>query len=771
MGDPTVGDPVPSDAVQITGLGLNQTTVITLLSGTLIIGIGDSQVRYSTTDDIPELEEGDFISLEPEPLSMAGDSVASISYPTSSTTSVTAPYVVTYILRDLVVDDCTPEGFEFVPIDGYDPGALATSGTVAVLGINVACPIYVVGTQQTELYIDGVQIPGPPRSVGDEVVVLEGQSVYVTVPTLSDYSTSITVTVVVGTIEAPFTATTRAADREPDPFPMTRITGANTATHHDSNVIVIRGIEVNVRISTTLGIIHSTGPNNPVIASHTLISNGDSFFIRIPASTFLSTDPPGSSYTAHVTAGTRTESFTVVTSSVADSDPFRVGNLVNVDRGTTFVLEPIFEEAGDSTDDNEVSGLGTGNTATLRLLGVDVPDENFRILINGTTPVDNSYKTNTSMVTVEDDDTLAINVTTPNTYSTRWDFTLAIGGTNTGFSVVTEPAPPPPPPRPPITFPSITGASLNTIYSSNTITVSGLEDDEEVEASISGGVGAMIIESGGSLSFVDAPNTAQVQNGDTIFLQRRSSTQYSTTVITILSVGGVSGSWSITTRAFTGQVARVLYDVVAAQFPTSVSNGVADVRVDASGGDINLSGFTISGSRYLVLSIPNSLIPIHLYANYEETNQVDLLSSLSVSPYIINGSRDGWSIDLTGSLSDLSPRLMVGSSDRTPNQFRFQDRDGLDRSTEYDTNEITLSGFTSPLRISTSEGTIFKNGSDSTFEDSISTSALVTSGDRIKIRVRTRSGYSASTNVTVGCGGDNRHVHLHYYARTYCPWP
>jgi hypothetical protein len=90
------------------------------------------------------------------------------------------------------------------------------------------------------------------------------------------------------------------------------------------------------------------------------------------------------------------------------------------------------------------------------------------------------------------------------------------------------------------TFTDQTGVAMNTVVTSNTITVSGINAAAPI--SVSGGTYAI---NGGS--YTSASGT--VNNGDTVTVQLTSSGNNATTTNATLTIGGVSGTFSVTTQA------------------------------------------------------------------------------------------------------------------------------------------------------------------------------------------------------------------------------
>ncbi|MCX6825055.1 MAG: leucine-rich repeat protein [candidate division SR1 bacterium] len=94
------------------------------------------------------------------------------------------------------------------------------------------------------------------------------------------------------------------------------------------------------------------------------------------------------------------------------------------------------------------------------------------------------------------------------------------------------------------TFASVTNATINRVYGSNTVTLTGLSPNTSVLASINRGV---LYISGHVVG-----TTGYVQNGWTIKIELISSVDYNTLITSTLTIGGVATLFRVTTAASTG---------------------------------------------------------------------------------------------------------------------------------------------------------------------------------------------------------------------------
>jgi hypothetical protein len=136
--------------------------------------------------------------------------------------------------------------------------------------------------------------------------------------------------------------------------------------------------------------------------------------------------------------------------------------------------------------------------------------------------------------TVQPGDQVAVEVTAPSTYDTTATGVLTIGGTPSNFTVTTG--------AEPVlqgSFTAITSAANSSAETSTPITVTGITSPAVI--SVTGGAQYSI--NGGA--FTSAPGT--VQPGDQVVLQITAPSTYSTTATAVLTVGGISATYSVTT--------------------------------------------------------------------------------------------------------------------------------------------------------------------------------------------------------------------------------
>jgi uncharacterized delta-60 repeat protein len=169
---------------------------------------------------------------------------------------------------------------------------------------------------------------------------------------------------------------------------------------------------------------------------------------------------------------------------------------------------------------------------TITVTGIDSPSA---VSITGGEYSINNGAFTSATGTVINGDRITVRMTSSNNYSTTTNAILTVGGYSGIFSVTTYAKKTIPDP---FSFIDQTGVPLNTIITSNTITVTGIN----APAPISFSAGSYSINGGAYTS-----NAGTVNNGDTVTVQQLSSSSYSTMTYGFLTIGGVSGIFRVTT--------------------------------------------------------------------------------------------------------------------------------------------------------------------------------------------------------------------------------
>ena len=190
--------------------------------------------------------------------------------------------------------------------------------------------------------------------------------------------------------------------------------------------------------------------------------------------------------------------------------PFGFAPIANAELSTAYL-----------SDEWVLNGLGGERNASVN---------NGVLMVNGS-------EANSSSVLVRNGDIIRIQVTTLDQFNTTVTATLTLAGIQSTFSVTTKADSVPDA----FTFQDLVDVNRSTRYTSNTITVSGLGNDANTTASITGGE---LVINGSKV----AGSSILVRNGDTVAVEATASSSYETTIEAVVTIGTVQDSFSLTTR-------------------------------------------------------------------------------------------------------------------------------------------------------------------------------------------------------------------------------
>jgi len=197
---------------------------------------------------------------------------------------------------------------------------------------------------------------------------------------------------------------------------------------------------------------------------------------------------------------------------------------------------------------------------------------------NGTYSI-NGMDFSTTAGPIRNGQTVAVRHTSASTVSTPTVTTLTIGGRSSTFTSTTVAIDQVPDA---FTFTSQSGVAPSTLVTSNTITVAGLTDTAAI--SVSGG--AYSLDNGAT--YITTPGT--VANGATVSLQHTSSATYGAAIVTTLTIGVSSGTFTSTTL----RDGQMVYDTFCAVCHTMRLNNYDTLPANDGAGDIAGAGNNLS---------------------------------------------------------------------------------------------------------------------------------------------------------------------------------
>lgn len=285
------------------------------------------------------------------------------------------------------------------------------------------------------------------------------------------------------------------ADTTPDLFTFIDQTRVATNTVVMSNAITVSGIDAAAPILITGGTYSINGGD--YTGADGTVNDGDAITVRQTSSGSYTTTTD-----ATLTIGDVSDTFSVTTVMFTFTDQKNV----------------------------ELSTEITSNAITVAGLSDPTP-----VSITGGTYSINEGDYISENGLANNGDTITVRLMSSSGYLATTGATLTIGVASDTFSVTTKADTPPDP----FTFTDQLKVKLNTTYTSNAITVSGIHAPAPI--SITGGSYAI---NGGDYT----SENGEVNNGDTVTVQLLSSDDFETTTDATLDIAGVSDTFSVTTR-------------------------------------------------------------------------------------------------------------------------------------------------------------------------------------------------------------------------------
>lgn len=327
-------------------------------------------------------------------------------------------------------------------------------------------------------------------------------------------------------------------DTTPDAFNFTDVTGAALGTVITSNIVTITGINVETPVSVS-------GVGSPQIringgswVTSGVISKNQTLEVRLTSANTDST-----TRSADVTVGTVMESWNVRTIDTTP-DPFSFTDVTLAAFNTLTTSNAVTISGIDTATPVSVSGAGSP-----------------QIRINGGSWVTSG--------TITDGQSLQVRLTSANTSATANAATVTVGTVSDNWSVTTIDITPNA-----FSFTDVTGVNLNTLTTSNTITISGI--DTPTSVSVSGDGSPRIRINGGAWV-----TSGTIASGQSLAVRLTSANAGTTARSATVTVGGVSDNWSVTTESIS--------DTTPDAFSfTDVSGATLSVRITSN--TITISG-------------------------------------------------------------------------------------------------------------------------------------------------------------------------------------
>lgn len=403
----------------------------------------------------------------------------------------------------------TPNPFTFTDINGATQSTQYVSNTITISGITSSVPVTTSGGGEYEKNSSGIWTASPGTAVN-------GDTFRVRITSSASANTAVNQVLTVGGVSDTYTVTTAAVDTTPDAFGWATVYGATPSSPYtSSDAVTVSGINAAAAISIVGGTYSKNGAAFTAAAG-TVVA-GDTVRVALTTSASFST-----TNTATVTIGGVAGTYDVVTRA-ADTTP---------DAFTfTDVAGATPAPAVYTSNQITVAGIEAAAALTFGVSGGTVHE--YQIGAGAWTAV--------GATTIDNGQQLRVRMTSPGGANQAGNITVTIGGVSDTYSVSTGADTIPDQ----FTFTDVTQAIASVVYTSNQVTIAGMTAAVPVTATVVGGEFQI-----GAGAWV---TTADVVNGDQITVRGTAPAIPGSTQDVVFTLGGVSDTFSITSRAAIAQ--------------------------------------------------------------------------------------------------------------------------------------------------------------------------------------------------------------------------
>ncbi|TJY59412.1 choice-of-anchor D domain-containing protein, partial [Sinimarinibacterium sp. CAU 1509] len=579
------------------------------------------------------------------------------------------------------------DAFSFTPANDVSRNTVIVSNGISVSGIEIAVPIGIVGGEYS---VNGGAYTSAAGTVND------GDSVTVRVTSSASFATAVTATLTVGqggdAQSADFVVTTLDAITAPNPFGFGSRSDVALNSEQTSNDVSIDGINTDAPVSVTGGEYSIDG--GAFTSADGTIAPGGQVRVRVTASSQFST---GATVTLNVGG---VEGSFVVTTLAADTTPDAFGF--------------------GSIDDIPLNSVQTSNEVTITGLNTDAPIS----VSGGEYSIDGGSWTSAAS-TIAADASVRVRVTAAGTFSTPATATLDIGGVTADFTVTTLAAVTDPNA---FSFGSVSDVPLNSVQTSAAVAITGIN------------TGSPVSIVGGEYSIDDGPFTAVdglINPDQTVAVRTTASGDFSTAVSVTLTVGSVTGTYTVTTLAEDTTPDGFSFNGVTGVNPSTeqTSDPVTITGINSA------AAVTVTGGSYSIDGGPFTSAPGTI------TSGQQLRARTNASPGFDTTVQATVSVGGVSAQFNVTTRVPV----RMPDAFSFTPQTDVALDSDIDSNPVAISGIEVAVPISIVGGQYSINGGAFT-----AVTGTILAGQSVVVRVHSDTALASTTTatLTVGDGGD-----------------
>lgn len=503
----------------------------------------------------------------------------------------------------------------------------------------------------------------------------------------------------------------QVADIIPNTYTFTDTSNSPLSTIVESNVITVTGVDAGQNVPVTI-----TGGEYAV-------NTGAGFGAWTTSNTNVQL---GWTIKVHGTSSTQF--------GTAVNVQLSVGGVVD-----TFTINTITADtAPDAFSFTSVTGSQLSSTATsasVAMLGFSVGSPVPISITNGTYSVDGGAYTAASG-TINVNQTVSIRVNTPGTELTPTVATLNVGGVTGTFTATTRAYDVVPSA---FSFTSVTNTALSAVTDSASITVAGIDTGANSSISISGGQYSI---NGGAFT----STAGSVQLGQNVVVRVTASAAYATPAVATLTIGTVSGTFTVTTRAA---------DIAPTAFSfTAVTNAALSTLIESA--SITVAG--VDSAVNVPVSVSSGEYSVYNGTAWSAYTSVSGNVQLGYLVKVRNTSAatDGQAVNTTLNIGGVTAifTISTGAVDLAPTAFSFTGVNNVEPGTVAASSNVTVAGISAGY-----DTTIAVTNGEYRFHDGVSWSAYTaTSGNvrlgyQVQVRHTAVSTFNTSYTTTLNIGG------------------
>ena len=587
--------------------------------------------------------------------------------------------------------DETPNAFTSAAISDVDLDTVIEYEEVIVSGISVQVAVDI---DSGEYSVNGGEY------IATRSAVANGDSIRVRHTSSSNYKSTVTSVLSVGTLGVSFISTTKEEeiidDTEPDDFSFASADSVNLNSIILSDTVIISGISVAVPVSVSGG---EYSINGGLFTNSTgTIDNNQRLQLRHTSSSSY-----GISELTTITVGDYSTSFQSTTAA-ADSSPDAFGFATQspVDINSEMLSETI-----------TISGFN---------LDADLS------ITNGEYSLDGGASYSSADSTLSPNSSIQVRHTSSSEYETSMVTTLTIGGVQGYFESITGIAPDDTLPDS-FSFASENDVNIGELILSDIVTISGI--DVVVDVSVSGGDYSI---DGGSFTSADG----SISVGQSLQLRHISSSERGGTVSTTITVGDYSTVFQSSTVAdsidttpddfaFTTQTSVTVSSLIVSESIKITGLG-APALLSVSNGEYS----TDAGASY---STADSTISTGASVQVRHPSSAEYGAS-TVTTLTIGGVEGYFE-----SITEAEP------GDTEPNSFSFADATDSSLQTSVESETVIISGISEPVSVTVENGEYRIDAGAYT-----DASGIIEDGQSLQLHHTSANDYSTTTTTTVTVG-------------------